>query len=82
MRQRGILPDAIEVLLKYGREVHDHHGGVVCFLDKSARRRLERSADADILRRLDQRIFKSYLVLSEDGSVVTVGHRHGRLWRH
>ena len=29
MQQRGIPEAALDVLLEYGREAHDHHGAVI-----------------------------------------------------
>ncbi len=40
MQQRGIPPVALACLLDCGRRQHDHHGGAIVFLDKTARRRL------------------------------------------
>lgn len=79
-QQRGIPPHAIEALLDYGTEHHDHRGAVVLVLDRAATRRLSRSRrvhgrDLDTLRGL-------YAVVSTGGRVCTVGHRTRRLQRH
>ena len=79
-QQRGIPPHAIEALLDYGTEHHDHHGAVVLLLDRAATRRLSRrervrGSDLDALRGL-------YAVLTGDGHVRTVGHRTRRIQRH
>lgn len=79
-QQRGIPPYAIEALLDYGTEHHDHHGAVILLLDHGAARKLARAnhlrgADIDALRGL-------YAVVSTDGAVRTVGHRTRRLQRH
>ena len=79
-QQRGIPPHAIQALLDYGTEHHDHHGAVVLLLDRAATKRLSRShhvrgSDLDTLRGL-------YAVLTGDGRVRTVGHRTRRLQRH
>ena len=78
-QQRGIPPHAIDYILAFGREHHDHHGAVIVLLDRSATRRLSRTAglrgsDVDNLRGL-------YAVVT-DGRVKTVGHRTRRLNRH
>ncbi len=78
MQQRGIAPDMLDCLLRYGSEQHDRHGGVIVTLDRDARRRLARArtatgVDVDRLRGL-------YAVLA-GGCVRTVGHRYRRL-RH
>ena len=80
MQQRGIARSAVDRLLEFGREHHDHHGAVIVMLDRHALRRLERCGKAqgpalDALRGL-------YAVVASDGSVRTVGHRTRRLRRH
>lgn len=79
-QQRGIPPRAIEALLDFGTEHHDHQGAVVLMLDRAATRRLARAtrlpaSELDQLRGL-------YAVLATDGWVRTVGHRTRRLQRH
>lgn len=79
-QQRGIPPHAIEALLDFGTEHHDHHGAVVLVLDRAATERLSRNrrlrgCDVDALRGL-------YAVVASDGRVRTVGHRTRRLQRH
>jgi hypothetical protein len=68
MQQRGILAAVIDDLLTWGRAEHDHHGGTILYFDRSARATTRRSS-------------RAYLVLSNDGSVITVGHRVRRLPR-
>jgi hypothetical protein len=79
-QQRGIPPHAIDYLLAFGREHHDHHGAVILLLDRASIRHLSRSAglrgsDVDNLRGL-------YAVVAGNGRVTTVGHRTRRLQRH
>lgn len=79
MQQRGIGADAIELVLQYGREHHDRHGGMIVCLDKRARRRMQRaggvrSGDIDALNGV-------YVVLATGGLVLTVGHRTRRVRR-
>jgi len=79
MQQRGIGRSAVDRLLDFGREHHDHRGAVVIVLDRAATRRLARSGlaagrELDALRSL-------YAVVSTDGCVCTVGHRTRRLHR-
>ena len=79
MQQRGIVASAIDSLLEFGREHHDHRGAVVVMLDRAAKRRIARFGAArggqlDALRGL-------YAVVTSDGCVCTVGHRTRRLRR-
>lgn len=80
MQQRGIAPEALEHLLAFGREAHDHRGAVLVYFDKAARRRLAREA-GDEARSLLPRLRRLYAVLSGQGEVVTVGHRYRRIDR-
>jgi hypothetical protein len=52
MQQRGIAPAAVDCLLDYGREHHDHRGAVVVMLDRAATRRIARFAPAAELQAL------------------------------
>ena len=80
MQQRGISPDALEMLLEYGREAHDHRGArIVCF-DKRSRRRLLRDVSPERVRQVERQL-DAYAVLAADDAVVTVGHRVRRLPR-
>jgi len=78
MQQRAIRADALELLLEFGREAFDHHGAVVLYFDKAARRRLLRS---DPRAKHLERLERCYAVVSTDGEVVTVGHRRRRINR-
>ena len=78
LQQRGISPAALDRLLAYGSEIHDHHGAVTVFFDKAARRRLERDAGT---RKEIARLLRLYAVLGGDGEIVTAGHRFRRINR-
>ena len=80
MQQRGINPVAVELLLDYGREAHDHRGCRVLCFDKRSRRRVARELGQERFRRVE-RYLDAYAVLAEDDAVVTVGHRVTRLPR-
>ena len=75
MQQRGISAAAVEDLLTFGREVHDHHGATILYLDKRARARtaLQQISKS---KRLDV-----YAVVGSDGLIKTVGHRFQRIRR-
>ena len=78
MQQRAIRVHTLERLLEFGREAFDHHGGVVLYFDKAARRRLIRATPGakDL-----ERLAGCYAVLSPGGAVITVGHRVKRINR-
>ena len=79
MQQRGIARSAVDYLLEFGREHHDHHGAVVMMLDRSATQRIVRNGAA---RRGEIEALRGlYAVVATDGCVCTVGHRTRRLRR-
>jgi hypothetical protein len=79
-RQRGVDPVVLDCLLAYGTAVHDHQGGEIVVFDRKAFRRLERSVDVTLVRRVaDRRTL--YAVRGMDGALVTVGYRYRRIRR-
>ena len=74
MQQRGISRDALELLLDFGRETHDHRGCTIVRFDKRSRRHVLRALGPEAFRRVE-RYFNAYAVVAEDDAVVTVGHR-------
>lgn len=76
-QQRGIPGEVVETLLAYGRR-RTRHGAEVYFMDKTARARaraeLGRTTYGRIADRLD-----TYLVVADDGEVITAAKRLGRL---
>jgi hypothetical protein len=77
MQQRGIPEAALDVLLEYGREAHDHRGAVIVLFDKRSRKRLRERVGTGF--RKVERWLNAYAVLSNNGAVITVGRREGRL---
>ena len=79
MQQRGIPPAALDVLLEYGREAHDHRGCRIVRFDKRSRKRAAREL-GHAFRHIERHL-NAYAVLAADDAVVTVGHRCGRMPR-
>jgi hypothetical protein len=78
-QQRNIPSLAIRWIREFGRKQHDHRGCVIRFLDKDARKKLEKSMGHQIVKKLNEYL-NCYIV--EDcvsGSVITVGHHYKRL---
>lgn len=77
IQQRGIPSSAVDAILAFGCRKR-HHGADVYFLDRQSRSRvansLGRKQYAKIERSLD-----SYLVVSDDGAIITAAHRKQRL---
>ena len=78
MQQRGIPERVLPLLLEYGEEEYDHHGAILLYFNKRARRRISRAVPGYELKRL-QRALDAYAVLDKDGAVVTVGYRTQRI---
>lgn len=77
MQQRGIPMAAVDALLSFGHR-RRHRGADVYFLDKRARTRLANELGRTCYRQLEKAL-DSYLVVSDDGDVITAAHRHHRL---
>ena len=73
MQQRGISPEALEILFELGEASPAPGGGQVIFLERADRQELGRRGkhirERDRLKRL-------YAVTDESGTIVTVGHRY------
>ncbi len=74
MQQRGIPPAALELLLDFGRETHDHRGCRIVRFDKRSRRLALLELGRERYRALE-RYLDAYAVVAEDDAVVTVGYR-------
>ena len=77
IQQRGIPAQAVDVLLSYGRR-RRHRGADVYFLDKPARTRVASSIGRSAFTKIE-RALNSYVVVSDDGAVITAAHRLQRL---
>jgi hypothetical protein len=72
----------IELLQRFGRRAYGHDGCVTRYLDKAARRAIEKHIGHAVFRRLHEYL-DVYLVESVDtGLVVTCGHRFSSLKTH
>lgn len=76
-QQRGIPWEVVNVFLTYGVR-RRHRGAEVCFMDKRSRSRVEHELGSDAYRRMADRL-DTYLVVADDGQVVTAAKRLGRL---
>jgi hypothetical protein len=79
MRQRAIPPIIVAWILDYGRDMR-HHGASVYFLNREARNKLKRDIGAKPYAQIENRL-DPYVVVSDDGTIVTVGRRYKRLKR-
>lgn len=78
MQQRAIRPEALDALLDFGCARYLHSKGrELVYFDKKARERLAKE-NPSVAREIG-RLGKTYAVLGNDGTVVTVGHRFKRI---
>lgn len=80
-QQRGLPPLVLDWLHAFGEEHHDSRGATILFFNKVARRRLERAVGREPVRRMQQWL-NAYAVVSNDGKLVTAGHRYKRIRQH
>jgi hypothetical protein len=80
LQQRGIPPLVLDLLEKYGSEMRCG-GADRLFFDRAARRRLV--ADLGRARGMAavERYRNVYAIVGDNGSIVTVAHRHRRFRR-
>jgi hypothetical protein len=76
-QQRAIPQEAVDALLAYGN-TRRHDGADVFFLDKRSRARAAEALGPSRYRRIE-RALDTYLVVSDDGRIVTAAHRLQRL---
>lgn len=79
-QQRSIPPMVMDLLQDFGASARVR-GADTCFFDQSARRRLRAELGVDRCRFIEQWL-NTYVVVADDGSVITVARRTRRLRRH
>ena len=77
IQQRGIPPLIIDLLMNYGRLTR-HKGADVYFLDSESRKSLKRDIGSLVYKRL-QDLLDAYVVVADDGLVITAAKRYRRL---
>ncbi len=84
LQQRGIPPVVSDLLIAYGDEKFDGHGGVVRYFSTTGIQELTSDLGADSTKLMDK--YRScYLVqANDDGAVITVAKRHAKkhIWRN
>ena len=77
IHQRGLSTEAVDAILAYGTR-RRHRGADIYYLDKKSRRRLAGAFGRERYSKLE-RALDSYVVVSDDGAIVTAAHRLHRL---
>lgn len=80
-QQRGLPPLIVDWLDTYGARAQDRRGAAILYFDKASRRNLERDVGSQVVDRL-RPLLDAYLVMADDGTVITLGWRFKRLPRH
>lgn len=75
-QQRGIRPEVVDAILAYGRR-RRRHGADVYFMDSQSHARAQDDLGGQYAKLADR--LNTYLVMSDDGQMVTVAKRLGRL---
>jgi hypothetical protein len=81
IQQRGITPFVVELLEDHGSVFRSGDADILIF-DKQALKRLRHHLGGDRGLRVIDRWLKVYAILSDNGLVVTVGHRTKHISRH
>lgn len=79
-KQRSIPPMFVDLLLRFGVTERAPGKADKVFLNKAARKQIKAYA-GPLAGQLDQHLY-IYAVVSEDGSVITIGYRQERIRRH
>lgn len=77
MQQRGISHQAVDALMAYG-EYRRHRGAEVCYLTKQSRSRMLKDMGKPAFMKLEKAL-DTYVVVSDEGAIITAGHRYHRL---
>lgn len=77
LQQRSIPQDAVDALLAYGN-TRRHRGADIYYLDKPARSRAVAALGTGRYRKIEKAL-DAYLVVSDDGSIITAARRFQRL---
>lgn len=79
-QQRGIPQLIVDWLITYGAVANDGRGAVTHYFDHHARRRLAQVVGGRVVTLLGS-LMDAYLVMSHDGTIITVGHRFKTIHR-
>jgi hypothetical protein len=76
-QQRALTPEVVDTILAYGERMR-HQGADVYFMDHRSRARAASAVGTRKFRKIERRL-NSYVVVSDDGRVITVARRIKRL---
>jgi hypothetical protein len=76
-QQRSLTTEIVDTILAYGQQMR-HHGADVYFMDGRCRARAASAVGICRYRKIERRL-NSYVVVSDDGRVITAARRIKRL---
>ncbi len=79
-QQRASPPLVVGLLEQYGSTFRSGDGDILCF-DRKARKRLSHALGGPRGLKPFECYLSAYVVLSDDGTLVTGGHRFHRIYR-
>ena len=81
IQQRGIHPDALEIVLRYGSSQRVKCGSKSYYMDAPAHQRARLSLESNLYRRFADKL-GFYVIVGDDDAIVTVAHNYReRLYR-
>jgi len=66
---------------KIGQKSFDHRGTVTRYLDKAAKKALTKAIGSQVVRQLESFLDVYVIESTDDGAVITIGHRYKRINR-
>jgi len=76
-QQRALTPEVVDTILTYGEQMR-HQGADIYFMDHRSRARAASAVGTRKFRKIEKRL-NSYVVVSDDGRVITAARRIKRL---
>jgi hypothetical protein len=79
MQQRGVPRRAVELIIEHGRCNHVRDGALSYSCTRRQLRHLQNELPASEFRGLEKPLLNTYVILNQDGKILTVAKRLGRL---
>jgi hypothetical protein len=81
MQQRGIKQDTLEFLFEYGAEYYGGNNMRVLYFNKESRAKLLSNLSKSQKSKIDSQL-NAYAIITDEGQIITVGHRTKKITRH
>lgn len=80
-QQRCISPLIEQWLNQFGEEIYDGQGGVLRYFSHASKRAMEREFGSAPVRKMSEFLNVYAVESSQNGCVITIGHRRKRIFR-